>query len=551
MWRKRRKREESRSEESKHFGASRRRRRLSTFSSTSETEKKTHSSPPLPNEKHPTHNKQSGVWDLLYGNLDEASVAEHGGGSGGGGGFSASGKNHALADPSRYPYSAVGALFAYRENDPLPGKPARSPSGALGAAAGFARRSARLPLGRAQRRRRRRRGGGRGARPGLHRRARLPPPRPHRGLVRLAPLLRPDLDPAAAGPRRRAGPPSGLASPRGATSSSSRTSTGSAPGRGDAGLRARVPRSGATGSTPSSPRPPPPARASSARAWLGLGLGRERLLGRLSPLRHQRGTAAASTVASLRGSLVDANWALLTLEEDAPGAPGSSRWGRSPRRRRLRRGSPGRGRQEEEQASASASGGAAARSGRQPFSGRLRWPRRDGREHPHVLQLPSARRGRRSGEQLRSAAAEKGGAQRQGQQGKATATKTPRSLVFLFLLFLRFLFPGPRRGLLNVHGHARRAAVADPPLEAGEDRRPRRGVPSPALEEARSSSMLRRRKAAATPPSRSRALRRQPHRPLHPRRPGRLARLLARLPRARRDRRGQPPPRRGARALSF
>ena len=32
--------------------------------------------------------------------------------------------------------------------------------------------------------------------------------------------------------------------------------------------------------------------------------------------------AAAATAASLRGSLVDSNWALLTLEEDAPGSPG-------------------------------------------------------------------------------------------------------------------------------------------------------------------------------------------------------------------------------------
>ena len=99
---------------------------------------------PLRNKKKQNQQNQSGVWDLLYGNLDEASVAEHGGGSGGGGGFSASGKNHALADPSRYPYSAVGALFAYRETDPFSGSPRAPPPassaprpGSLAALLGF------------------------------------------------------------------------------------------------------------------------------------------------------------------------------------------------------------------------------------------------------------------------------------------------------------------------------------------------------------------------------------------------------------------------------
>ena len=61
----------------------------------------------------PAHH-QASVWDLLYGNLDEASLAEHGVGIGAAG-FSATGKNHPVADPSRYPYSAVAALLAYAE----------------------------------------------------------------------------------------------------------------------------------------------------------------------------------------------------------------------------------------------------------------------------------------------------------------------------------------------------------------------------------------------------------------------------------------------------
>ena len=70
---------------------------------------------------------QAGVWDMLYGNLDEASLAEHGVG-GGGAGFAAAGKNHALADPARYPYSAVGALFAYAETARGPGASAGAPA---------------------------------------------------------------------------------------------------------------------------------------------------------------------------------------------------------------------------------------------------------------------------------------------------------------------------------------------------------------------------------------------------------------------------------------
>ena len=106
--------------ESKHFGAC----ALSALVGQEGGKKLT---PTPPKRKKTVETTQSGVWDLLYGNLDEASVAEHGGGSGGGGGFSASGKNHALADPSRYPYSAVGALFAYRETDPLSGSPRAPP----------------------------------------------------------------------------------------------------------------------------------------------------------------------------------------------------------------------------------------------------------------------------------------------------------------------------------------------------------------------------------------------------------------------------------------
>ena len=62
----------------------------------------------------PSPRFQASVWDLLYGNLDEASLAEHGVGIGAAG-FSATGKNHPVADPSRYPYSAVAALLAYAE----------------------------------------------------------------------------------------------------------------------------------------------------------------------------------------------------------------------------------------------------------------------------------------------------------------------------------------------------------------------------------------------------------------------------------------------------
>ena len=121
-WRERTRKEKEALKGSKQFGA------CAASSSLSTRRKKKLTLPalsPPQNKNNPLQN-QSGVWDLLYGNLDEASVAEHGGGSGGGGGFSASGKNHALADPSRYPYSAVGALFAYRETDPFSGT-ARAP----------------------------------------------------------------------------------------------------------------------------------------------------------------------------------------------------------------------------------------------------------------------------------------------------------------------------------------------------------------------------------------------------------------------------------------
>ena len=75
---------------------------------------------------------------MLYGNLDEASLSDHAAGAGAG-----AGKNHELADPQRYPYSAVGALFAYAETPRgakrgSAGSPAPSPPGVASIGATYA-----------------------------------------------------------------------------------------------------------------------------------------------------------------------------------------------------------------------------------------------------------------------------------------------------------------------------------------------------------------------------------------------------------------------------
>ena len=240
-------------------------------------------------------NNQSDVWDLLYGNLDEKSVAEHGGGSGGGGGFSASGKNHALADPSRYPYSAVGALFAYREEDPLTGEPRTAPQapsaprpGSLAALLGFLS------------------GGLSGAGDGAAAVAAAPTlactgalVSPRHVLTAASCVSRPSYDLTWTLAEAAAGSSMGLASTWGDFEFV-------------ANLYGECSRAGGT-------------KVKSARVpkewsdWVDAFVAAARSLNSSSGDISGNATAASF---SLRGSLVDANWALLTLEEDAPGSPG-------------------------------------------------------------------------------------------------------------------------------------------------------------------------------------------------------------------------------------